>query len=124
MDAGDILMIIISGFLGYGIPIIFWIVTLIFGIVMLRRGGGKPERFFIFGAALNILGTLLRILIIYLPWLYDREYGSDSMRSITFLIGLLINVISALGVMSLLYAFWLKFNGRSTEQTVSAETEY
>ena len=67
MDAGDILQMMFFGFLGFGIPILFWIGTLIFGIVMLRRGGGKPERFFITGAALNILGTVLRIPAIYFP---------------------------------------------------------
>ena len=124
MDAGDILMMIFFGFLGYGIPVLFWIGTLVFGIVMLRRGGGKPERFFITGAALSLFSTLLRIPTVYFPiWLHDRDYGSDAMSSITLWIGLLINIISALGVMGLIYAFWLKFTNRRSEQAVSTEAE-
>ncbi|UCC16183.1 MAG: hypothetical protein JSU58_07360, partial [Dehalococcoidales bacterium] len=70
MDAGDILQMIFFGFLGYGVPVLFWIGTLIFGIVMLRRGGGKAERFFIAGAAISLLGTLLRMPQTYAPfWL-------------------------------------------------------
>ena len=123
MDTGDIIQGTFFLFLGFGIPTLFWLGTLVFGIVMLRRGGGKPERFFITGAALSLFGMLLRILIIYLPWLYNRDYGSDTMSSITFWVGLCINIISALGVMGLVYAFWLKFKNRQIEQAVSTEAE-
>lgn len=124
MDAGDILQMIFFGFLGFGIPVFFWIGTLIFGIVMLRRGGGKPERFFITGASLNILGTILRILGIYFPvWFHIKDYGSDTMKSITFGTGLVIDIISALGVICLLYAFWLKFINHRNNQSFSGEAE-
>jgi ABC-type Fe3+-siderophore transport system permease subunit len=124
VDASDILLMIFSGFLGFGIPILFWIGTLVFGIVMLRRGGARPERFFIAGSALNILATILRIPVLYLPiWLHVRDYDADTMESINFGTGLFINIIFALGVMCLLYAFWLKFNRNRTEQAVSVETE-
>ena len=124
MDTGDVLMMIFSGFLGYGIPILFWIGTIIFGRGMLRRGGGRPERFFITGAALNALGTLLRIPIVYLPfWISSRSTGIDTMRNINFGVGLAINIISAVGVICLIYAFWLKFNGRKSEKPVSVEVE-
>ena len=124
MDAGDILLMIFSGFLSYGIPVIFWIGSLVFGIVMLRRGGGRPERFFITGSALNILATILRIPVLYLPfWLHIRDYDIDTMESVNLGVGLVINTIFALGVMCLIYAFWLKFNRNRTEQAVSAETE-
>ena len=123
MDAGDVIQMIFFGFLGYGIPVLFWIGTLIFGIVLLRRSNGRPERFFISGAALSLFGMLIRIPIVYFPiWLTGREYGSDAMSSITLWIGLCINIISALGVMGLIYAFWLKFKNRQTEQAVSTET--
>ena len=124
MDAGDILQMIFFGFLSHGIPMLFWIGTLVFGMVMLRRGGGKPERFFITGSALNILGTILRIPAMYLPiWLHVRDYDIDTMKYITFGVELFINTISALGVICLIYAFWLKFNRNRTKQAVSTEAE-
>jgi ABC-type Fe3+-siderophore transport system permease subunit len=124
VDASDILLMIFSRFLGFGIPILFWIGTLVFGIVMLRRGGARPERFFIAGSALNILATILRIPVLYLPiWLHVRDYDADTMESINFGTGLFINIIFALGVMCLLYAFWLKFNRNRTEQAVSTKAE-
>ena len=124
VDAGDVLMMIFSGFIGFGIPILFWLGTLVFGIVMLRRGGGRPERFFITGAALSLFGMLLRIPIVYHPiWLHDRDYGRDTMSSIIFGAGLFINIISALGVMGFIYAFWLKFKNRQTEPVVPTEAE-
>ncbi|HEY94654.1 MAG TPA: hypothetical protein G4O15_06910 [Dehalococcoidia bacterium] len=124
MDAGDILQMIFFGFLSYGIPVLFWIGTLIFGIVKLRRGGGKAERFFITGAALNILGTLLRIPIVYLPFrMSSRSSGIDTMRNITFGVGLAVDIVSAAGVICMIYAFWLKFKNKRVEQTVLAESE-
>jgi len=124
VDAGDILQIIFFGFLGFGIPILFWIGTLIFGIVMLRRGGGKAERFFITGSALNILGTILRIPLNFVPyWLLVRDHDVDTMKSISFGVGLFIDIIAAAGVICLIYAFWLKFNSHRTKQSVSAEAE-
>jgi hypothetical protein len=117
-------MMIFSGFLGFGIPILFWIGTIIFGSIMLRRGGGRPERFFITGAALNTLGTLLRIPIVYLPfWISSRSTGIDIMRNINFGVGLAVNIISAVGVICLIYAFWLKFNSQKSENPVSVEVE-
>jgi len=120
VDAGDIIQAVFFGFLSHGIPVLFWIGTLIFGIVMLRRGGGRPERFFIAGAVLHILGTLIRIPIVYLPfWISSRSSGIDSMRNINFGAGLAINITSAAGVICLIYAFWLKFKRQRAEQSVS-----
>ncbi|MBN2075764.1 MAG: hypothetical protein JW762_09465 [Dehalococcoidales bacterium] len=125
MDTGDVLMMIFSGFLGFGIPILFWIGTIIFGSIMLRRGGGRPERFFITGAALNTLGTLLRIPIVYLPfWISSRSTGIDIMRNINFGVGLAVNIISAVGVICLIYAFWLKFKKKQTEQAVPTQADH
>lgn len=124
MDAGDIIQMIFFGFLTYGIPIIFWIGTIIFGSIMLRRGGGRPERFFITGATLNLLGTLLRIPVIYFPiWLHDMDYGNDTFKLITFSAGLFTNIVAAVGIMCLIYAFWLKFNSQKSENPVSIEVE-
>jgi hypothetical protein len=125
MNIGDILQVLFFGFLSYGIPIIFWIGTLIFGIVMLKRGGGKPERFFITGAALNILGTILRIPVNYIPiWLSDRDHEIRTAYSTSFGVGIIVDIIAVAGVILLLYAFWLKFKNKQTEKVVSATTEY
>jgi hypothetical protein len=117
-------MMIFSGFLGFGIPILFWIGTIIFGSIMLRRGGGRPERFFITGAALNILGTILRIPLNYLfGWLHHGDLEESMIESVTFSAGLVVNVIGAAGILCLIYAFWLKFNDRKSEKPVSVEVE-
>ena len=124
MDADDILMMIFTGFLGFGIPILFWIGTLIFGIVMQKRGGGKPERVFITGAVVSLLGTLLRIPLTYLTlWLYQPDMERSTLESISSGVGLFVNSIASAGVIILIYSFWLKFNGRRVENAVPAETE-
>ena len=124
MDAGDILQLVFFGFLSHGVPVFFWIGTLIFGIVMLRRGGGKPERIFITGAVVSLLGTLLRIPLTYLTlWLYQPDMERSTLESISSGVGLFVNIIASAGVIILIYSFWLKFNDRRVENAVPAETE-
>jgi ABC-type Fe3+-siderophore transport system permease subunit len=120
MDASDIIQLIFFGLLGFGIPVFFWIGALIFGTIMLRRGGGKPERIFITGAAMNILGTVLRILVVYLPtWLSIKYSSIDTIRSVNFIGGLVIDIVGAVGIFCLLYSFWLKFNIHTSDKPVS-----
>ncbi len=90
--------------------LIFWIAVIIFGIVMLRRGGGRAERFFIAGAGVKILGNMFFLpWLVILPWLHREDYGIISINSISTGIDIFFNVISMAGIILLIYAFWLKF---------------
>jgi hypothetical protein len=124
MDSVDILTLLLAGFIGYGIPLLFWIGTLIFGIVMLKRGGRKPERFFIAGAALGILVNVLKIPVVFVPSLtLGQGVSVDDYQVIYSGIGLVFNIISAVGIICLIYAFWLKFNGHKSDSAVYPETD-
>jgi uncharacterized membrane protein len=93
-----------------------WIAVIVFAAIMLRRGGGRAERFMITGAGLKIISNLLGIPVAFIPiWLVDRGYSTDSAVSIASNCSIFINVIGMAGIICLVYAFWVKFRERNVE---------
>ena len=107
--------------LGTSAPaLVLWIAVVIFAAVMLRRGGGRAERFMIAGAGLKIISNLLGTLSIFVvPWLVGRGYSIDYTNSVTSGYGIFLNVIGMAGIICLVYAFWVKFKERNIEREVS-----
>ena len=102
----------------------FWIAVIIFAAVMLRRRGGRAERFLIAGAGLKLTGNLLSIATFaIIPWLIDTGYSVDSANSVASGYGIFCNVVGMAGIICLVYAFWVKFAGRNFEATGLTETE-
>jgi len=96
--------------------LVLWIAVIIFAVIMLRRGGGRAERFMIAGAGIKIVSNLLRIPMVFIvPWLIDRGYSSDYAISVSTGYGIFLNVIGMAGIICLVYAFWVKFKTRSLE---------
>jgi len=90
--------------------LVLWIAVIIFATVMLRRGGGRAERFLITGAGIKIIGNLLSIPAAFIPlWLVDRGYSMDYASSVSNYCGIFLNIIGMAGILCLVYAFWLKF---------------
>ena len=113
-----------SMWLGYLIgaapALVFWIAVIIFFIVMLRRGGGRAERFLVAGAGINIIGNLLHIPVgAIAPWLFHEGYSLTDIRSVTLGSGIFLNIISMAGIICLIYAFWIKFKTRTSESKCS-----
>ncbi len=98
----------------------FWIAVIIFAAVMLRRGGGRAERFLVTGAALKLVGNLLSIATFAItPWLIDMGYSMNNAVSLVEYYGIFLNVIGMAGIICLIYAFWVKFKARNFERKVS-----
>lgn len=97
--------------------LVFWIAITIFGIVMLRRGGGRAERFFIVGAGVKILGNLLPVpWVVTSLWLHHEDYSITYINSITTVINIFFNIVSMVGIILLIYAFWVKFRIWQSEE--------
>ena len=92
--------------------LLFWIAVLVFGIVMLRRGGGRAERFFIAGAGVKILGNLLNIpRFATALWIIpERPVSSSDVTAILSVYDIFVEIIGMAGILLLVYAFWVKFN--------------
>ncbi len=96
--------------------LLFWIAVIIFGIVMLNRGGGRAERFLIAGGSIKIVANLFIIPSIMLaPWLFGQDYSTDYISTISNALTILRNIVSMAGIICLVYAFWVKFNIKKAE---------
>ena len=105
-----------GGLIGAALALVFWIAVIIFTIVMLRRGGGRAERFLIAGASLKIVSSLLNIpTVAIVPWLVDRGYSVTDAVSWLSGYGIFCDVFGMAGIICLVYAFWVKFKARTFE---------
>jgi hypothetical protein len=96
----------------------FWIAVIIYGAVKLNRGGGRAERFLIAGGSIKLIGNLLGVAnLLIVPLLY---HGTSTDDITTFSIGYSIfrSVVSMVGILCLLYAFWVKFRSKKEAKPV------
>ena len=115
MEFSNIIPILLAGFIGAGLPLIFWTAVVIFATVMLRRSGGRAERFLIISAVIHIVANVFRIpASVITTWLISGNYDRSFMHSISLGYGIFIDIISAAGIICLIYAFWVKFNMKSS----------
>ena len=99
--------------------LIFWIAVLIFAVVMLRRGGGRAEKYFIIGVSVKILGNILGIFRFGVAvWISPlHPVPASDVISIITAYDIFIRIISMAGLLLLFYAFWLKFNDMKASET-------
>ena len=101
---------IIVGLAGIAPSLALWIAVIIFAVIMLRRGGGRAERFLIAGGSIKLIGNLLGIANIFTgPWLFYEFVGTDNVTTILSGFAITRNIVSMAGLVCLLYAFWVKF---------------
>ena len=67
MDISDFYNVFLGWLIGAAPALAFWIAVIIFAIIMLRRGGGRAERFLMAGAIIKIIGNLLNIPMAFFP---------------------------------------------------------
>jgi len=101
--------------------LVFWIAVIILAAIILRRSGGRAERFLVAGAGIGIAGTLLRIPVSAIsPWLFQQDYSHTYISCVSTSCGIFLNIIGMAGIICFVYAFWLKFNARNFEVEVSS----
>ena len=124
MEFSNIIPILLAGFIGAGLPLIFWTAVVIFATVMLRRSGGRAERFLIIGAVIHIVANVFRIpASVITTWLISGNYDRSFMHSISLGYGIFIDIISMAGIICLIYAFLVKFNSNRTAAVESVELD-
>ena len=112
---------VVLGFFLSTIYVVPWIVALVFVVRMIRNDGGRPERFLLIGACLMLVSSVVGSAWARLnPLLVLRmtEAGIDYK-----IIGLMFSAInfvrafiSLAGIILLVYAFWQRFEVRTTTQ--------
>ncbi len=104
----------ISMFLAQFINIIpallLWITVIVLAAILLRRGGDRAKRFLIAGASLKIISNLLSLASsTILHELINRGYSIAYANSVVFGYGIFCNVFGMVGIICLVYSFWVKF---------------
>ncbi len=91
-----------------------WIVALVLSIVLLNRGGGRPERLLIIGSSLMLASTFLRVFVpVIQRYLIHSGLTNVSAAGIISGINIFLGLISLAGIICLFYAVWKKFNTRA-----------
>lgn len=111
-------MEILPIFLGLlpSIPFVLaWLVALIFAVRMVRNNGGKPEHSLLIGVSFMLAGSVIGCAMSGLiPWLITTEMENQTIAMIYSIVNLVGSLISLVGIIFLLYAFWQKFHLKKT----------
>ena len=91
--------------------LVAWIVGIIIAARMLKRGGGKAERLLLIGCSLMFAGQLIapfsQVLVTWL--IVERTVPVERAAFISSIINLPLGIISLAGIVSLVYAFWVRW---------------
>ena len=98
-----------------------WIIAIVLSVTMLRRGGERAERFLLAGSCLMFaqklfivpISVVTRLLVI--PSLIERGWSPPMAASLLSYINIFFSLVSLAGIISLVYAFWIKFKVKSVE---------
>ncbi len=111
----EIYSVFLGGLIGVAPYLAGWIAVIVLASLMLRRGGGKAERFLVAGASLMLAKTLfggfsanIRALL-QLRLVVERGWDQPSLIPIFTAIDIFIGCIGLAGIICLVYAFWVKF---------------
>jgi len=107
---------VIGGLLSSAPSLVGWIVVVVLATIMLRRGGGRAERFLLAGASLMLVQSLITTLTAALStWLVvDSGMANVEAASVLGMFGLIRGLVGLAGIICLVYAFWIRFKARST----------
>jgi len=101
-----------------------WTVAVIFAAIMVRNGGGRPERIFLIGTSLMLVTSVVASAAAGLmPWLLSRLVEAANDYAGTGLVLSVIHIansfIALVGIILLVVAFWQKF--KTTRRAAGAD---
>jgi hypothetical protein len=121
VETHQIFTLLLIGLMGAAVPLAFWIAVIVFTRIMQKRGGDRAERFLITGASLNLASVVIRIPTnIIVPVLALQDKPMDIISTITTVstaIRIATGIIDMVGIICIIYAFWVKFNSRKAAPT-------
>jgi cytochrome bd-type quinol oxidase subunit 2 len=99
-----------AGLINAAPSLIVWIATIVLAGVLLRRRGGRAEKFLLAGGVVMLVNSLLMITgVVVVPYLVERGATMTDASSAAWSLNLLRSVIGMAGIICLVYAFWVKF---------------
>ena len=97
--------------------LLVWVVGLVLSIIMLRRGGTRPEKLLVAGCSLILLNTIFSPFprIIVDVWMNREAMSNLEAAQMTSIFSMPGTVVSLAGFIFLVLAFWVKFKVRKPE---------
>ena len=87
--------------------ILVWSFGIALAIIMLRRGGGKPETLLLIGCSLFLLASLSSLIINTVVHTINKL--EISAMTYGWIMSLTIGLLSLIGFICLVWGFWIKF---------------
>ena len=116
MSLSDIGSIIVRNLIPAAPYLAAWIAAIVLSVIMLRRGGGRAERFLLIGSCLMLASKLFNVpTVLIVPLSVDGGWGTDGALPVFSGVNLFLGLISLAGIVCLVYAFWIKFKVKSSE---------
>jgi hypothetical protein len=124
MEAREIFGVLLGGLAGSAPSLVIWITVLVVSIIVMRRRGGKAERFLVIGAGIGIIAALLYIpSVLLVPLLITEGTTTEYAMGFVNTFSIIRSVVSAAGLICFIYAFWVKFNTGRAAPEVTTETD-
>lgn len=88
-----------------------WTAMFVVALVLLSRGKGKAERFMVAGAAVLMCRVVVGNGQLTLSrWVIEHGVSRAQASLLASAVNLLLGLISLIGIVLLIVAFWIKFN--------------
>ena len=91
--------------------LLVWLAGIFLAVLMVRRGGGKPEKLFLAGFSSMFASKLVSSLMMGLVtwWMSEQDMSGVSAGRVMGWTSVAIIILSLGGVVCLVWAFWLRF---------------
>jgi hypothetical protein len=112
---------LIEGLINIAAPLVGWTAAVIMAAILLKRRGGRAERWLLIGASVKLFRALAQILSpALITWLTAEIGLTDTQAAQVLLIYQLAGEGTGLvGIIILVGAFWIKFMSREGGQNPS-----
>ena len=91
--------------------LLVWLAGIVLAVLMVRRGGGKPEKLFLAGCSSMFASTLVSSLMWGLVrwWMSEQDRFTVTIGQAMGWTTLTTAILSLVGVVCLVWAFWIRF---------------
>ena len=123
MSAGGIVASVFMSLLFATPYLAAWITAIVLSAIMLRHGGGRAERFLLAGSCVMLAQKLFSVpasvvtQLLIIPSLLERGWSRAIASSVLSSINVFFGLVSLVGIICLVYAFWIKFKVKSRESS-------
>ena len=92
--------------------LVAWLVGIVIAVLILRRGGGRPEKLFLAGCILLFVARLASPLGSWLLQTLMFEEGLNYIsraQTMGLFVSLPVSILALAGLVCLVWAFWVRF---------------